>query len=138
MLRTDAVVTSQQPAFQIREHQMHDWQICLGHRRVPRHRNRDMAVSALRQFVVAGPCIGNDLCSWLDRTFDKADQRFRRTVRTNFKPNPTRVSAMPTLNRFATDFRFAATNFNSRDDQRQIVDTTAKTARSSTYKRLVD
>ena len=52
MLRADAVVAASQPAFQIAEDQMGDWQKVLGQAGIALRRDRQMPITADRKSVV--------------------------------------------------------------------------------------
>jgi len=123
MLRADAVMATSEPAFQIAEDQMGDWEKVLGHAGIALCRHRQMPITAIRQRMAA-PRGRDHHDPRLDRRLDKPAKRCCRTIGHDLHPNP--------LLRCGTPFDvlgLAPADFDRRDNDALIMDAATRAAR---------
>ena len=87
------VMRSLDPRFQIAENKMDRRQVRLCFIGIATKRQRNVAISLLRQLGLAGPSVGSYDSSVHDIIFDKSGKRFGATVRHNTKPQASRRDA---------------------------------------------
>jgi hypothetical protein len=136
VLGADAVVTALQPGFQVAENQMDDGQIVLGDRRIVSLDNWQMFVSPLLQRGIARRTIGEDHRTRCYGAFDEADKRLGRTIRHHFHAQPTGIASATTGLR--TKLRFTLADLDGGNNERLIMDATAKAARRTANPSFID
>lgn len=93
----DPVMSTAEPGFKVREHQMDNRQVFFGNLWVAALGDGQMLESALFEFAVAAPIIRNNRHPLIYRVFHEAAQRFCATIRHHGKPDATGVASVPAL-----------------------------------------
>lgn len=136
VLRADAVMAAHQPAFQVAENQVDDGQIFLGDSRIMRLHNGKVLVSALAEFGVATPSVGDDHRARLHRPVHERHKRLRRAVGDDIEPDATGIASAPTL--FLPLLRLPIANLHGGDDERLMMHAPALAARGAADIGFVD